>query len=126
MLITCYDCLAVRFWRVKSVDLRGPDRERLGVRMVSLPMPEDQPRSRGQSVAKRFESDARALVPVSDEIGGIVLYLNGQPAYYVLNGEWFEAIDGAPPRLREETSEEPAGDRIAVPEPAHGDTLSTF
>ena len=36
--------------------------------------------------------DARALVPVSDEIGGIVVYLDGNPAYYVLNGEWFEAV----------------------------------
>jgi len=91
-------------------------------------MPEDQQRSGGQSVAKRFESDARALVPVSDEIGGIVLYLNGQPAYYVLNGEWFEAIDGAPQRSRAEISEEKlAGDRLATPAPvtAHGDSLST-
>ena len=36
--------------------------------------------------------DARALVPVSDEIGGVVMYLNGQLTYYVLNGEWFEAL----------------------------------
>lgn len=85
------------------------------------------PRSRGQAVAKRFESDARALVPVSDEIGGIVLYLNGQPAYYVLNGEWFEAIDGSTQVSHAEASEErPAGDRLAVPAPVHGDTLSTF
>ena len=100
----------------------------MGVHMVSFPMPEDQQRSGGQSVAKRFESDARALVPVSDEIGGIVLYLNGQPAYYVLNGEWFEAIDGAPQRSRAEISEEKlAGDRLATPAPvtAHGDSLST-
>jgi hypothetical protein len=95
--------------------------------MVSFPKPEGQLRSRGQTVPKRFESDARALVPVSDEIGGIVLYLNGQPAYYVLNGEWFEAVDGSAQRSRAETSEEqPTGDRLAIPAPAHGDTWSTF
>ena len=36
--------------------------------------------------------DARALVPVSDEIGGVVIYLSGRPSYYVLNGEWFAAV----------------------------------
>ena len=36
--------------------------------------------------------DARTLVPVSDEIGGVVIYLNGRPSYYVLNGEWFTAV----------------------------------
>ena len=36
--------------------------------------------------------DARSLVPVSDEIGGIVVYLDGKAAYYVLNGERFEAV----------------------------------
>ena len=36
--------------------------------------------------------DARTLVPVSDEIGGVVIYLGGRPAYYVLNGEWFAAV----------------------------------
>ena len=47
--------------------------------------------------------DARSLVPVIDEVGGIVLYLNGDPTYYVLNGEWFPALPppaadaGAPP-----------------------------
>ena len=48
---------------------------------------------------KRFEADARQLVPVHDEIGGTVIYLNGRPAYYVLNGEWFQAVQshvGAP------------------------------
>ena len=43
-------------------------------------------------VTRRFEADARQLVPVSDEIGGTVIYLNGRPAYYVLNGEWFQAV----------------------------------
>ena len=95
--------------------------------MVSFPKPRGQLTSSGRSVAKRFESDARSLVPVSDEIGGIVLYLNGRPAYYVLNGEWFEAVDGSGQRSRAEDSEEqPAGDRLAIPAPAHGDTLSTF
>jgi hypothetical protein len=36
--------------------------------------------------------DARSLVPVSDEIGGVVIYVGGRPAYYVLNGEWFAAV----------------------------------
>lgn len=36
--------------------------------------------------------DARAIVPVTDEIGGVVIYAAGRPAYYVLNGEWFEAL----------------------------------
>ena len=45
-----------------------------------------------EGVTKRFEADARQLVPVDDEIGGTVIYLNGRPAYYVLNGEWFQAV----------------------------------
>jgi hypothetical protein len=36
--------------------------------------------------------DARTLVPVSDEAGGVVVYIGGEAAYYVLNGEWFRAI----------------------------------
>ena len=36
--------------------------------------------------------DARAIVPVEDEIGGVVIYAAGRPAYYVLHGEWFEAL----------------------------------
>ena len=36
--------------------------------------------------------DARAIVPITDEIGGVVIYAAGRPAYYVLNGEWFEAL----------------------------------
>ena len=44
-------------------------------------------------VIRRFEADARQLVPVTDEIGGTVIYLNGRPAYYVLNGEWFQAVE---------------------------------
>ena len=36
--------------------------------------------------------DARAIVPIKDEIGGIVIYAGGQPAYYVLQDEWFEAL----------------------------------
>ena len=43
-------------------------------------------------VTRRFEADARQLVPVSDEIGGTVIYLNGRPPYYVLHGEWFQAV----------------------------------
>ena len=49
---------------------------------------------RADGVTRRFEADARQLVPVSDEIGGTVIYLNGRPAYYVLNGEWFQVVRG--------------------------------
>ena len=31
-------------------------------------------------------------MPIADEMGGVVLYIAGQPAYYILNGEWFEAV----------------------------------
>lgn len=41
---------------------------------------------------KHVELDARAVVPVVDEVGGVVMYIAGRPAYYVLNGEWFEAV----------------------------------
>jgi hypothetical protein len=44
-------------------------------------------------VRRRFEADANQLVPVTDEIGGTVIYLNGRPVYYVLNGEWLQAIE---------------------------------
>lgn len=36
--------------------------------------------------------DARAIVPVEDAMGGVVIYAGGRPAYYVLRGEWFEAL----------------------------------
>ena len=36
--------------------------------------------------------DARTLVPVRDEAGGVVVYVAGRAAYYVLNGEWFAAL----------------------------------
>jgi hypothetical protein len=36
--------------------------------------------------------DARRLVPVRDEAGGVVVYVGGRAAYYVLNGEWFAAL----------------------------------
>ena len=54
--------------------------------MVDFPKPM-------HGVKKRFEADARQLVPVTDEIGGTVIYLNGRPAYYVLYGEWFQAVE---------------------------------
>ena len=43
-------------------------------------------------VPTRLEADARAIVPVQDEIGGTVIYVHGRPAYYVLHGEWFPAV----------------------------------
>ena len=41
--------------------------------------------------------DARTLVPVRDEAGGVVIYVGGRAAYYVLNGEWFAALAGPLP-----------------------------
>jgi hypothetical protein len=55
--------------------------------MVSLPKS-----TTSLGVPLRLEADARSIVPVKDEIGGIVIYFGGRPAYYVLNGEWFRAI----------------------------------
>ena len=49
------------------------------------------------------EVDARSIVPVADEIGGVVIYLGGTLAYYVLNGEWFEALPEPGPGTRAET-----------------------
>ena len=93
----------------------------------------NSPRSAGplksgsQVVTRRFESDARALVPVSDEIGGIVLYLNGRPAYYVLNGEWFEAVASPEEGPRSETSrDELEGDRLVPRTLVPGLTVSTY
>lgn len=47
-----------------------------------------------QAQPRRTDLDARSIVPVTDDIGGVVLYIAGEPAYYVLNGEWFEAVPG--------------------------------
>lgn len=44
------------------------------------------------SVRKLLEADARAVVAVDDDIGGTVIYLHGRPAYYVLDGEWLQAV----------------------------------
>lgn len=38
------------------------------------------------------EVDAHSIVPIVDEIGGVVIYLGGTLVYYVFNGEWFEAL----------------------------------
>ena len=40
--------------------------------------------------------DARTILPVEDEIGGIAIYMSGKLSYYVLDGEWFEAISAEP------------------------------
>ena len=48
--------------------------------------------SRERVPLKCGDLDARAVVPVEDEIGGVVIYAGGRPAYYVLQGEWFEAL----------------------------------
>ena len=56
--------------------------------------------------------DARTLVPVSDQIGGVVVYIGGRPAFYVLDGEWFAAVP------------EPAG--VTVDSFSTGAIVSTF
>ena len=53
----------------------------------------NSPKSRTR-IPMRVELDARAIVPVEDEIGGTVVYHGGRAAYYVLNGEWFQAVTG--------------------------------
>ena len=58
-----------------------------------------------REIARRFETDARAIVPVQDEIGGTAIYFNGRLAYYVLNGEWIQAVAApAEPRPASETN----------------------
>ncbi len=57
--------------------------------------------------------DARSIVPVTDDIGGVVLYIAGKPAYYVLNGECFEAVPGIGAAWRsDEGKQRPAVSRI--------------
>ena len=41
---------------------------------------------------RQADVDARAIVPIADEEGGISLYISGKPAYYIFNDEWFEAV----------------------------------
>ena len=48
--------------------------------------------SSARAPLKCGDVDARAIVPIEDEIGGVVIYAGGRPAYYVLHGEWFEAL----------------------------------
>ena len=36
--------------------------------------------------------DARAICPVADQHGGLVLYDRGRPTHYLLAGEWYTAI----------------------------------
>jgi hypothetical protein len=52
------------------------------------------------NVIKRFEADARAVVAVEDDIGGTVIYTNGRPSYYVLDGEWFQAVQIPAPDVK--------------------------
>ncbi len=52
--------------------------------------------------------DARVIVPVKDEIGGIVVYAAGRPAYYVLHDEWFEALPEPRSTIRVVAGGEPA------------------
>ncbi len=58
---------------------------------------------------RRADLDARSIVPVTDDIGGVVLYVAGEPAYYVLNGEWFEALPGIGAASRSERPRDQRG-----------------
>jgi len=60
--------------------------------------------------SKCGDVDARAIVPVRDAIGGVVIYAGGQPAYYVLHGEWFEALPAPRPAARDGASGPRGGD----------------
>ncbi len=51
-------------------------------------------KARERGIGRRFETDARSIVPIQDEIGGTAIYFNGRLAYYVLNGEWIQAVPG--------------------------------
>lgn len=73
-------------------------------------------------VTKRFEADARQLVPVSDTIGGTVIYLNGRPAYYVLNGEWFQAVQSP---VRSSGSSDGWAGESPTCDPQTNETMST-
>lgn len=75
--------------------------------------------SSARAPLKCGDVDARAIVPVRDEIGGVVIYAGGRPAYYVLHGEWFEALPelGSPrPAVRVVASGE--GNAAAEVDPA--------
>ena len=50
------------------------------------------PTSIRNALAPGLETDARAIVPIRDGIGGTAVYFNGRLAYYVLNGEWMRAL----------------------------------
>ena len=41
---------------------------------------------------RQADLDARAIVPIADQEGGISLYISGQLAYYIFDDEWFEAV----------------------------------
>ena len=41
---------------------------------------------------RQSDLDARSIVSIADVEGGISLYISGQAAYYIFNGEWFEAV----------------------------------
>ena len=80
-----------------------------------------------RELARRFETDARAIVPLQDEIGGTAIYFNGRLAYYVLNGEWIQAVSG--PAESSPTSATEFGAETSLPrtgdEPSRGRLLST-
>ena len=75
-------------------------------------------RTRNGDVTRRFETDARAIVPIQDEIGGTAIYFNGRLAYYVLNGEWIQAVPS--PRNAEPLSELPDASTSAQLRPCDG------
>jgi len=44
------------------------------------------------TIRRMAAEDARGIVSVEDEHGGLVIYRHGEPTHYRLNGEWFAAV----------------------------------
>ncbi len=55
--------------------------------------------------------DARFVVPITDEHGGVTIYYRGRPTHYLMGGEWFAA---EPSPL---TPAEPLAEVVLFPEP---------
>ncbi len=55
--------------------------------------------------------DARAIVPVKDAHGGVSIYYLGRPTYYLLAGEWYQAVPAPRGPIQPPTHRFPASDR---------------
>lgn len=56
-----------------------------------------QPSHRGPNLMGAV--DARDILPVADRHGGVTVYFRGRPAYYLLAGEWYEAVSRPAPTV---------------------------